>query len=270
MLYSAYKAAKVHALPSWYELPGLVSLEAAWFGCNVVASDWGTIWEYLGEEAYYCEPTRPDTIRDAVIRALRDPPNPRARARAESLSWDTAARVIARIYRSLLDERGRKKKRKKAPGLPILRAQQAKRETLRHQIRGQALAVLSQDPAAAINLAHQVLEHFPQDAVAHFIYGVAQLSFGRYGESEAHLSRAIELTPTVDMSAYLYLALTRVQQGNGAGARAVLYQALDIHPFESEETRALVEEYLELAQRVGTQPRLKNTLRLVDSARETP
>ena len=48
MLFSAYRAAKVHALPSWFELPGLVSLEAGWMGCNVVTGSWGTMrntWE---------------------------------------------------------------------------------------------------------------------------------------------------------------------------------------------------------------------------------
>lgn len=41
MLVSAFRAARVHCLPSWYELPGLVTLEAARYGCATVASSWG-------------------------------------------------------------------------------------------------------------------------------------------------------------------------------------------------------------------------------------
>ncbi|MFM1846963.1 MAG: hypothetical protein RL417_437, partial [Pseudomonadota bacterium] len=54
MLASAYAAARVHVLPSWYELPGLVSLEAAHFNCNVVVTDRGTTADYFGDTAFYC------------------------------------------------------------------------------------------------------------------------------------------------------------------------------------------------------------------------
>jgi len=255
MLYSAYKAAKVHVLPSWYELPGLVTLEAAWFGCNVVASDWGTIREYLGNEAYYCDPIRPDTIRKRVVEALRDPPNHRARERAESLSWDAASRTTARIYRSILHEKERGKKKKGVQNRLALRAQSAKREALRRQLRGRAFAALSKDPATAQSLAYQLLEHFPQDRVAHYIQGVGNLSSKRYREAEAHLIRAIELAPVVDVSAYLYLALALLQQRKGEEAARALNLGLQRHPFLPEETTALIDEYLGLAHRmIGPRP----------------
>ena len=56
MLASAYNAAKVHCLPSWYELPGLVTIEALAYGCPVVQSCWGTIKEYCGDYLISCEP----------------------------------------------------------------------------------------------------------------------------------------------------------------------------------------------------------------------
>lgn len=37
-LYQLYKVCKVSVLPSWFETPGLVSLEAAAMGCNIVVS----------------------------------------------------------------------------------------------------------------------------------------------------------------------------------------------------------------------------------------
>ncbi len=41
MLAAAYRAAAVHCLPSWFELPGLVTLEAARHGARIAASSWG-------------------------------------------------------------------------------------------------------------------------------------------------------------------------------------------------------------------------------------
>ena len=41
-LFSAYINARVHVLPSWYETPGLSSLEAGAAGCNIVVSDRGS------------------------------------------------------------------------------------------------------------------------------------------------------------------------------------------------------------------------------------
>jgi len=72
-LASAYAAAKVHALTSWVELPGLTTLEAAAVGCNIVSTDRGSPPEYLKDMAWYCDPRRVDSIRQAV-RAAYDAP----------------------------------------------------------------------------------------------------------------------------------------------------------------------------------------------------
>jgi tetratricopeptide (TPR) repeat protein len=269
MLYSAYKAAKVHALPSWYELPGLVSLEAAWLGCNVVASDWGTIREYLGTEAYYCDPVRPETIRDAVVHAMRDPTNLCARDCVESLCWDDSASRIARVYRSVLDARS-KKGTKRAQSRADTVVQSAKREALRHEIRGRAVAALSREPDSARNLSGQILEHFPMDGVAHYVQGVAQLSAARYREAENHLCRAIELAPGLDVSAYLYLALALLQQGKPKEATDILDKSMERYPFMTEETMALVDEYLHLAERIGTPIPIEGSSHANDAGRAAP
>ena len=56
-LLAAYNAAPVHALVSWYETPGLATLEAAACGCKVVTTDRGSAREYLGDRAWYCRRT---------------------------------------------------------------------------------------------------------------------------------------------------------------------------------------------------------------------
>jgi glycosyltransferase involved in cell wall biosynthesis len=68
-LINYYCKAKVHALPSWFETTGLSSLEAAAMGCNIVITDKGDTVEYFGEDAFYCDPDSPQSIRSAVEQA---------------------------------------------------------------------------------------------------------------------------------------------------------------------------------------------------------
>lgn len=98
VLLSGYRAARVHALPSWYELPGLVSLEAASRGCAVVASSTGTIYDYLGDDAFYCTPEDVESIRLAVLKAWFAPKNQRLAERGRSFTWERCARAVLDVY----------------------------------------------------------------------------------------------------------------------------------------------------------------------------
>ena len=100
---AAFVGARVHALASWYELPGLASLEAAVAGCNVVSTDRGTAAAYLGPHARYCDPGRPETIREAVLAAWREPRTGRAGRRLRRFSWSLTARRTLEVYRSCLE-----------------------------------------------------------------------------------------------------------------------------------------------------------------------
>lgn len=71
-LASAYAAARVHALPSWIETCGLVTMEAALANCSVVASTAGYELEYFQDLAYYCDPADPSSIRAAVTKAMEN------------------------------------------------------------------------------------------------------------------------------------------------------------------------------------------------------
>lgn len=100
-LADAYAAAKVHALPSWYELPGLVSLEAGYYGCNVVATRRGTTCDYLGEEAFYCDPADPDSIRSAVLAAFYAPTRTGLKEKVMAHSWEETAQRTMDAYKEL-------------------------------------------------------------------------------------------------------------------------------------------------------------------------
>jgi len=95
-----YALAAVHVLPSWRETPGLASLEAAAAGCRVVSTVNGSTREYFGDDAWYCDPRNPASIRKAVLAALDSPRPERLRRRVlEQFTWEAAARSTLDAYR---------------------------------------------------------------------------------------------------------------------------------------------------------------------------
>lgn len=94
-----YRSARVHACVSWYETPGLASLEAALCGCRLVVTPGGSTREYFGDQAHYCRPDQPESIRAAVEAALAAPPDADLSQRvAREYTWDAAARATLRGY----------------------------------------------------------------------------------------------------------------------------------------------------------------------------
>ena len=93
--------AAVHAMPSWGDLPGIASLEAAAAGTRLVVGNRGAEMEYFQEDAAYADPADPDSIRAAVLRELAKPPRVRGDAldrRVAALTWHRAAEQTLRGY----------------------------------------------------------------------------------------------------------------------------------------------------------------------------
>lgn len=98
-----YRKAKVHVLPSWYDTPGLVSLEAAVNGCNVVITDRGTTREYFSNYAFYCEPGNIDSIRNAISKAYRSEVNPGLMNEiATKFTWEQTAIKTVDCYKKII------------------------------------------------------------------------------------------------------------------------------------------------------------------------
>lgn len=105
-LASAYAAAKVHALVSWLESPGLATMEAAVAGCNVVTTDRAPVDEYFGNLAWRCDPSSVRSIRDAIRAALAAPRQTALRDKIVSdFTWDRAARETLQGYEMALRRR---------------------------------------------------------------------------------------------------------------------------------------------------------------------
>lgn len=98
-LVELYARARVHVLPSWGETTGLVSLEAAAMGCNVVVSTQGYADEYFADLAWYCEPRRRTSIRAAVDEAYRSRARPELRERVlTEYTWERTAEATLQGY----------------------------------------------------------------------------------------------------------------------------------------------------------------------------
>lgn len=240
MLWSAYKAARVHALPSWYELPGLASLEAAWFGCSVVAADWGTLPDYLRDSVFYCNPCDPGTVREAVRKALEAPRNDIGRRLLEDCSWEGEAERLAHIYRRILDERTTQ-----AAGCRLERAaENARIEQSYHQRRGRILERMRTDLAGGLPLLDQLIAERPGDPLNHLFRGEARLKLGRVREAEEDLKASIEIKKVFQEVTHLYLALALLEQKKRKEAREVLLEALEIYPFMNQGSKAIAADYL--------------------------
>lgn len=98
-LYQIYKQCRVSVLPSWYETPGLVSLEAAAMGCSIVVSPKGTTHDYFGEYAFYCDVMNPESIKEMIEKAYRTGNNEELNERIVNLfTWERAALETEKGY----------------------------------------------------------------------------------------------------------------------------------------------------------------------------
>lgn len=96
---SAFAAAHTHALVSWLEVVGLVTLEAAVAGCNVVLTREHGARDYVGDAGWYCDSSDLASIRSAVLQAQRAPRQTALREHLlKSYSWDKHAQTIAEAY----------------------------------------------------------------------------------------------------------------------------------------------------------------------------
>ena len=94
-----YKAARVHALISWMETPGLSSLEAGAMGCNLVITDKGDTRDYFGDYAFYCEPDSVASIRSALKKAFEAPVNPQLTQHIlRNYTWEKTAEKTCEGY----------------------------------------------------------------------------------------------------------------------------------------------------------------------------
>jgi len=98
-----YARAALHVQPSWYETPGLSSLEAAFAGCRVVCTSRGTARDYFGNLVTYCDPGSERSVRGAVLSSLEEPvPQELARVVERDFNWNKVGAETLEAYRRIL------------------------------------------------------------------------------------------------------------------------------------------------------------------------
>jgi len=104
-LIKIYQNARVHLCPSWYETPGLASLEAGAAGCNIIVTDRGSTREYFGPHAFYCQPDSVSSIREAVLKAYHVPKTKQLQELIlQNYTWAKAAEQTAKAYEVILQQ----------------------------------------------------------------------------------------------------------------------------------------------------------------------
>jgi len=100
-----YQVAKVHALISWMETPGLSSLEAAVMDCNIVVTKKGDTEEYFENEAFYCEPDNIDSITEAINKAFTTENNSNLKNKIlKEYTWEKAAENTLNAYKEIIEK----------------------------------------------------------------------------------------------------------------------------------------------------------------------
>lgn len=103
LLASAYSAAKAHALPSWFETPGLSSLEAGACGTIVISTDQGSPKEYFQDMALYVYPLDDASLRTALEQSLNASPLPLMHHLHKHYPWSKVAEITLKAYETLIE-----------------------------------------------------------------------------------------------------------------------------------------------------------------------
>jgi glycosyltransferase involved in cell wall biosynthesis len=100
-----YRMAKVHVLPSWFETTGLSSLEAGMMQCNIVITKKGDTMEYFGDHAFYCDPSSPASIYNAIEDAAQSETGPALQQKIRTQhTWQQAAEQTKNAYQKALSK----------------------------------------------------------------------------------------------------------------------------------------------------------------------
>lgn len=105
-LASLYNAARVFALPSFYEGFGLPPLEAMACGTPVIVSNTSSLPEVVGDAGVLVDPNDVEAWSAALARVLSDPElhaemSEKGKRRASLFSWERAARDTLSVYRKV-------------------------------------------------------------------------------------------------------------------------------------------------------------------------
>lgn len=102
ILASAYAACDSLVLPSYYETPGLVALEAGLAGAKIVITKYGGTDEYFKDFAQYVNPKSENSIKQAILKSLEQKKTNELKEHIRNnFLWKHAAQTLVKIYNSI-------------------------------------------------------------------------------------------------------------------------------------------------------------------------
>lgn len=105
-LVDLYRRAKVFALPSINEGVGLVALDAAMYGCDVVITNIGGPKEYYADNAYLVNPYSVDDIGMSIVQAMSTTKQPDLYNHiVQNYSLESCVSKLESLYKNLLATR---------------------------------------------------------------------------------------------------------------------------------------------------------------------
>ncbi|MTI88007.1 MAG: glycosyltransferase [Balneolaceae bacterium] len=102
MLASAYAAARVFVLPSYFETPGIAAMEAALAGARIVITEKGGTKEYFRDFAEYINPNSKASLAEAIQKALAKPTDHTLKNHLlQHFGWNQVAKQTVDVYKQL-------------------------------------------------------------------------------------------------------------------------------------------------------------------------
>jgi len=102
ILASAYSACDSLVLPSYYETPGLVALEAGLAGAKIVITKYGGTDEYFKDFAQFVNPKSENSIKQAILKSLEQKKTNELKEHIKNnFLWKHAAQKLEKIYEQI-------------------------------------------------------------------------------------------------------------------------------------------------------------------------
>ena len=257
MLSSAYAACRIHVLPSWYELPGLVSLEAAAHGKNIVVTRTGTSADYVGEKAFYCQPWDSDSINAAIMAAFYAPVKEGLVEMTKSYTWENAVDKTILAYEGIAG--GSSVGTTEAPqATPVggCYDMSVDAKEIDNLVEQGEIAAREGDYSRADALLQQAEAGDPTSPRVLKARGAVSLAQGRIEEARAYFGKALTITPH-DPSLLTGMGMCISLSGQAAGAMPMFEQALAQAP----DHLVALHQLLECAYQLNAYNRAESALR---------
>ncbi|WP_447968281.1 glycosyltransferase [Nitrospira sp. M1] len=239
MLASCYRGAKVFCLPSWYELPGIVTIEAARFGCAVAATSWGTLKDYLPYGVHYCEPDDPNSIREAVLQAISVLPSAHLQTDALQYTWSRTVNQLVGLYHDILKKPKESSIQNVPTSHPTSYSPQPDPSEFETELKDAKDALAQGEIDKAKMYLEQLFQSHPTHSEGWLVSGVLSMQQQSYQEAVHAFSKALRFGGD-DRKCRLGLAMAYQGQTADEKAKAVLLEVLRAYPDDEEAIHWLI------------------------------